>query len=86
MRKIVCAPENLIPQQLEEDTKYFSIYSNPRRENVGYFGSTLIRDVQRAGLRPSEKIWDFNTIALAVAAADNSLTRGKTVRMGGLGK
>ena len=46
MRKIVCAPENLIPQQLEEDTKYFSIYSNPRRENVGYFGSTLIRDVQ----------------------------------------
>ena len=75
MRKIVCAPENLIPQQLEEDTKYFSIYSNPRRENVGYFGSTLIRDVQRAGLRPSEKIWDFNTIALAVAAADNSLTR-----------
>lgn len=75
MRKIVCAPENLIPQQLEEDTKYFSIYSNPRRENVGYFGSTLIRDVQRAGLRPSENIWDFNTIALAVAAADNSLTR-----------
>lgn len=75
MRKIVCAPKNLIPQQLEEDIKYFSIYSNPRRENVGYFGSTLIRDVQRAGLRPSEKIWDFNTIALAVAAADNSLTR-----------
>lgn len=75
MRKIICSPENLIPQQLEEDTKYFSIYSNPRRENVGYFGSTLIKDVQRAGLRPSEKVWDFNTIALAVAAADNSLTR-----------
>jgi hypothetical protein len=75
MRKIVCAPENLIPQQLEEDTKYFSIYSNPRRENVGYFGSTMIRDVQKAGLRPSEKIWDFNAIALSVAAADNSLTR-----------
>ncbi len=75
MRKIVCAPENLIPQQLEEGTKYFSIYSNPRRENVGYFGSTLIRDIQRAGLHPSEKIWDFNTIALSVASADNSLTR-----------
>ena len=75
MRKIICAPENLIPQQLEEDTKYFSIYSNPRRENIGYFGSTLTRDIRRAGLRPSEKIWDFNTIALSVAAADNSLTR-----------
>ena len=75
MRKIVCAPESLIPQQLVEDTKYFSIYSNPRREDVGYFGSTLIRDVQRAGLRPSENVWDFNTIALSVAAADNSLSR-----------
>lgn len=75
MRKIVCAPENLIPQQLEESTKYFAIYSNPRRQNVGYFGSTLIRDIQRAGLRPSEKVWDFNTIALSVASADNSLTR-----------
>ena len=75
MRKIVCAPENLIPQQFEEGTKYFSIYSNSRRENVGYFGSTLIRDIQKAGLRPSEKIWDFNTIALSVASADNSLIR-----------
>ncbi len=75
MRKIICAPENLIPQQLEEETKYFSTYSNPRRENVGYFGSTLIKDIQRVGLRPSEKAWDFNTIALSVAAADNSLTR-----------
>lgn len=78
MRKIVCAPENLIPQQLEEGTKYFSIYLNPRRENVGYFGSTLIRDIQRAGLRPSEKILDFNTIALSVASADNSLIRNNS--------
>lgn len=75
MRKIICAPENIIPQQLDEDTKYFSTYSNPGREDVGYFGSTLIRDIQRVGLRPSEEVWDFNTIALAVAAADNSLTR-----------
>lgn len=75
MRKIVCLPENLIPRQLEEDTKYFSMYSNLRRDNVGYLGSTLIRDIQREGLRPSEKVWDFNSIALAVAAADNTLTR-----------
>jgi hypothetical protein len=75
MRKIVCSPESLIPNQLEEGTKYFSMYSNPRRENIGCFGSTLITDVQRDGLHPSEKIWDFNTIALSVAAADNSLSR-----------
>ncbi len=75
MRKIICLPENLIPQQLEEDTKYFSMYTNPRRINVGCFGTTLIKDIRRDGLRPSEKVWDFNTIALAVAVADNSLTR-----------
>lgn len=75
MRKIVCSPDRLIPHKIDKDTKYFSIYSNPRRRNIGYFGSTLITDVQRAGLQPSEKVWDFNTIALAVAAADNSLTR-----------
>jgi len=78
MRKIICLPERFIPQQLEEDTKYFSIYSNPHRENVGYFGSSLIKNVQKNGLCPSEKVWDFNTIALAVAAADNSLTRNNS--------
>lgn len=78
MRKVICSPESLIPQQLENDTKYFSIYSNSRRENVGYFGSTLIKDVKKAGLRPSEKIWDFNTIALSVAAVDKSLSRKKS--------
>ncbi|MCZ7590953.1 MAG: hypothetical protein M5U15_01825 [Kiritimatiellae bacterium] len=75
MRKIICSPERLIPQQLEEGTKYFTTYSNPRRGNVGYFGSTLVKDIQRVGLRPSETVWDFNTIALSVAAADNTLTR-----------
>ena len=78
MRKIICAPEPLIPRQLEEGTKYISIYSNSRRENVGYFGSTLVKDIQRAGLRPSEEAWDFTTIALSVASADNSLTRGNS--------
>jgi hypothetical protein len=74
-RKIICAPENLIPHQLEDNTKYFSTYSIHRRDNVGYFGPTLIKDIERAGLRPSVAAWDFTTIALSVAAADNSLSR-----------
>lgn len=78
MRKIICAPPQLIPQQLEEDIKYFSIYTNPRRKNVGYFGPTLEKDIQRAGIRPSEEVWDFNTIALSVASADNSVPRAKS--------
>lgn len=75
MRKVICSPENLIPKQLEDGTKYFSTYSNPRRENVGYFGSTLVKDIQRTGLCPSETVWDFNTIALAVATADYAVAR-----------
>ena len=78
MRKVICAPPQLIPQRLEEDIKYFSIYSNPRRKNVGYFGPTLEKDIQRAGIRPSEEVWDFNTIALSVASADNSVPRAKS--------
>lgn len=75
MKKIICAPAPLIPRHLEEDIKYFSIYSNPHRKNVGYFAPTLERDIQRAGIRPSEEVWDFNTIALSVTSADNSLPR-----------
>lgn len=75
MRKIICAPENLIPQVIEKDVKYFSTYTNPRRDDVGYYAPTLINDVQREGISPSNKVWDFATIALATAAADNSLSR-----------
>ncbi|NTV47605.1 MAG: hypothetical protein HGB11_14055, partial [Chlorobiales bacterium] len=65
MRKIICAPENLIPQQIEGDIKYFSTYSDPKRDNLGYFGRTLKKDIERAGLRPSVAVWDFTTIALS---------------------
>lgn len=75
MRKVVCSPEGFIPDYLEENTKYFATYSKHRRENVGYFGSTLIKDIQKSGLSPVESVWDFNTIALSVAAADNTLSR-----------
>lgn len=75
MRKIICAPENFIPKKLDEETIYFSTYSNSSIENVGSFGSTLKKDIIRAGLRPSEIVWDFNTIALSVAAADRSIKR-----------
>ena len=78
MRKIVCAPENLIPQLLNEETRYISTYSNSRRVGVGYFGTDLINKILSAGISPNEKIWDFNTIALSVAAADNSLSRRRS--------
>lgn len=76
--KIVCAPKRLIPSHLQTDTKYFSAYSNPQLENVGYFAPDLRKEIQRSGLCPSVPVWDFATIALAAAAADNSLPRDAT--------
>jgi len=78
MRKIICAPENIIQTQLAEDTKYFSTYSNPHKENIGYFAPTLINDLNREGIQPTGTAWDFTTIGLSVAAADYSLTRHKS--------
>lgn len=75
MGKIICAPEYLIPQQLECNTKYFSTYSNPKRDLVGYFAPDLKKIIECAGLRPSVTVWDFTSIALSVTAADNSLSR-----------
>ena len=78
MRKIICAPLHLIPKQLKENTKYFSIYSKSQRKDVGYFGSSLIKNLIKSGLSPSKEIWDFNTISLSVVAADKSVKRGNS--------
>ena len=43
MRKIICLPDTLLPKQLANDTKYFSIYSNPKRKGVGFFGLSVRR-------------------------------------------
>ncbi|GAB6142419.1 hypothetical protein JCM14076_31490 [Methylosoma difficile] len=79
MRKVICAPKHLIPQQLEVNTKYFSAYLNSGLENVGYFAPDLKKKVEQAGLCPSIAVWDFTTIALSVAAVDISLNRANSV-------
>lgn len=75
MNKVICAPEALIPQDLSQDIIYFSTFSNPHRDNIGYFGPSLKKDLERDGLTPSITVWDFATIALSIAAADNSISR-----------
>lgn len=75
MRKIVCIPDYLIPQKPDQDTKYFSICSNPQRENVGYFGLTLIQEIRKHRLYPSQKAWDFCIIAFSITVADKSVKR-----------
>lgn len=75
MKKIVCAPAHLIPKVLNNDTIYFSTYSNPKRNSVGYFGTSLIKHIKKLDIYPKESVWDFTTIALSIAAADRSIIR-----------
>lgn len=78
MRKIICAPLNMIPQNIDENIKYFAEYTTSKRPNVGYFATSLMRDLRRVGISPSAKVWDFTTIALSVAAADKAISRQKS--------
>ena len=73
--KVICVPIDYIPKKLDERMRYFSTYSNPKRNDVGYFGLSLKQDVERAGLSPSKEAWDFNTIAISVVAADGLVPR-----------
>ncbi len=77
-KKVICAPLSLIPSNLEKDTSYFATYAIPQQSNIGYFGSTLPKDIVKAGLAPNEIAWDFLTIALSVASADEAISRNKS--------
>ena len=77
MNKVVSAPEILLPQSLGNGVKYFSQYSNPSREGIGWFGKDLPRIVANKGFVADSLTWDFVTIALSVSAADRSISRSK---------
>ncbi|WP_240161134.1 Qat anti-phage system QueC-like protein QatC [Burkholderia sp. Ax-1719] len=63
-------PAASIPNELDEDTEYFSLYANTGRQDVGRISSGWVRVLSRCGFAPPSAVWDFVTIALAVAAAD----------------
>lgn len=79
MNKIICAPESHIPEKLASDTMYFCEYAVPKSHNaeVGHFGTELRNEMKKRGIIPSIPAWDFLTIALSVASADNYLPRKK---------
>lgn len=73
--KVICAPENQLPTNLDRNTKYFSLYRNSGRPNVHFIATGWHRQLERANIAPSNLVWDFVTIALSVAAADLSCER-----------
>lgn len=76
MSRIVCAPETLLPAIAAGDTVYFSLYSSTGKPGIGSIAPGWREELQKEGLLPSSRVWDFVTIALAVAAADLACLRG----------
>ena len=77
MNRVVSAPEDLIPQSIADGVKYFSQYSKPSRDGIGWFGRELPSVVARNGFVADPLTWDFVTIALSASAADRSISRAK---------
>jgi len=78
MNKVMCCPRSLLPNVLDPEMDYFTLYSyaRPESEGVGHIAPSLPTEIRRDGLRPSLQAWDFATIALSVAAADKAISRG----------
>jgi hypothetical protein len=77
MKKVMCCPISLLPDSLDPDVTYFTLYSYAPSacESVGHIAPSLPTDIRLAGLAPSVQAWDFATIASSVAAADKAISR-----------
>ncbi|NOV23412.1 hypothetical protein E5S69_07640 [Cupriavidus necator] len=75
MTHVVCSPAHLLPNAIPGGGDYFSLYSNPGRGDVGTIAPGWKNDLSRLGLNPSVQVWDFVSLALAVAAADLTCVR-----------
>jgi hypothetical protein len=78
MSKVVCAPVSILPSAIVTGVNYFSLYSYSHRDGIGHIAPTLRSDVKKKGFSPSIRVWDFVSIALAVAAADLSCKRSSS--------
>lgn len=75
MTRVICSPAHLLPNTTLSGIEYFSLYSNPGRGDVGTIAPAWKDDLSRLGLNPSIQVWDFVSLALAVAAADLTCLR-----------
>ena len=80
MKKIICSPVSLLPDNTDPDINYFALFSYAPhgRDDIGYIAPSLPTDIRRDGLAPSVRAWDFTTIALSIAAADKATLREKS--------
>jgi len=75
MKKVICIPEDLLPDSLDPDVLYFTMFSSTGREDIGHVAIDLPTAIRRDKLAPPVRVWDFAAIASAVAAADKAILR-----------
>ena len=75
MKRVICCPASLIPDILDEESKYFIVYSVSKNPLVGHIAPRLLQDIEKKGLNPSMGMIDFTTFALSVSAADEAIIR-----------
>ena len=75
MTRVISAPSSLLPRKVADGVLCFSQYSKPANDGFGLFAKSLPICIRRKGFSPDSVAWDFTTIALSVAAADNAIRR-----------
>jgi len=78
MSKVVCVSPELLPENLEVDVDYFTVYRSSGNGRVSTVGTGLLHDIDKSGLSPSQTPWDFTTFALSVSAADQAVIRSRS--------
>ncbi len=74
--KVACLPEGAATPA-GTDLR-FELYARAIRSGVGRVGGLVPAGLLQARLSPSPRAWDFCSIALAVVAADEAVTRSKS--------
>ena len=79
MNKIVCCLREDLPRVLNDETRYFVLYSRPVGDSrIGNIAPELLREIKRQELSPSVQIMDFVTFAFSVVAADHAVLRNQS--------
>lgn len=77
MTHYICCPQDSIPKKRRRATEYICLYGTKifADFDVGDVALNLKKDVRASGICPTTEAWDFCSIAMAVAAVDESAMR-----------
>ena len=79
MSRVICYPRSCKPSVYEDNTLYFEMFSKPEvdRENVGYVGLQIQKELRKSKIHPTVLAFDFLIIALGVVSADKAVLRNE---------